>query len=354
MTKLKNRMDPTQVPSANICKNLKRLFILEPPRVSAYHTIPHFIISACVDGAFASKCSAMTNRFLLCTAALAFGIFAYAPANTAQESPAAVIHDPAPDKAFPAKMEVPDIPSHGARLYALIYIAAGQGPHPTVLLMHGFPGNEQNMDLAQSMRRAGWNVAVPHYRGSWGSSGAFSFSNAIEDTQAALDFLRDPENAKKYGVDTKKIVLIGHSMGGFMVAYTGAHNPDVYAVGLISAWNIGASFAREPQVASNAEFRADASRLAGTTPEALGAEAGRNIHQWNFLDYAPALKDHPILVVESDDGLTADDKSMADALRKSGDTRVAEQHIATDHAYSDHRIALQSVVVQWLNSLNTK
>jgi len=66
------------------------------------------------------------------------------------------------------------------------------------------------------MRRAGWNVLVPHYRGSWGSAGTFSFTNAIEDTQAAVQFLRDPENAKKYRTDASKIVVIGHSMGGFL------------------------------------------------------------------------------------------------------------------------------------------
>jgi uncharacterized protein len=325
-----------------------------PPRTSAYHTVLTLIFCKCAGLAIASKCSAMTKRIFLSIATLAIFVFAFASASSAQETPAAVIHDPNPDKAFPAKMEAPDIPSHGARLFALIYIAAGEGSHPTVLLMHGFPGNEQNMDLAQSIRRAGWNVAVPHYRGSWGSGGAFSFSNAIEDTQAALDFLREPDNARKYHIDTKKIVLVGHSMGGFMVAYTGAHNPDVYAVGLISAWNIGASFARKPNMASESEFRADASRLAGTTPEALSAEADRNVQYWNFLDYASALKDRPVLVVESDDGLTTDDKAMAEALRKAGDMRVTEKHIATDHAYSDHRIALQATVILWLEGLEAK
>lgn len=296
----------------------------------------------------------MIKHIGLSFATLGFLALACAPLAHARQVPAAVIHDPEPDAASPAKMEVPDIPSHGAKLYALLYIATGEGPHPTVLLMHGFPGNEQNMDLAQSIRRAGWNVAVPHYRGSWGSGGSFSFANSIEDTRAALQFLRDPENAKKYRVDTKRIVLIGHSMGGFMVAYTGAHDPGVYAVGLISAWNIGASVARTPNLAADADFRADASRLAGTTPEALTAEADRNGSQWNFLDYTPALKDRPILVMESDDGLTADDKAMADALRKAGNANVTEQHIATDHAYSDHRIALQAAVVAWLETLAGK
>jgi pimeloyl-ACP methyl ester carboxylesterase len=54
---------------------------------------------------------------------------------------------------------------------ALFYLAGGPGPHPTIVLLHGFPGNEQNLDLAQSIRRAGWNVLTLHYRGAWGSPG---------------------------------------------------------------------------------------------------------------------------------------------------------------------------------------
>ena len=94
-------------------------------------------------------------------------------------------------------MEAPDIMSHGSRLNAVLFMASGKEPHPTILLMHGFPGNEKNLDLAYAVRRAGWNVLIPHYRGSWGSEGKFSFSNAIEDTRISVQFLRDAENVKK-------------------------------------------------------------------------------------------------------------------------------------------------------------
>jgi hypothetical protein len=36
-------------------------------------------------------------------------------------------------------------------MYSVIYIASGAGPHPTVLMLHGFPGNEKNLDLAHSV-----------------------------------------------------------------------------------------------------------------------------------------------------------------------------------------------------------
>ena len=36
----------------------------------------------------------------------------------------------------------------------------GLGPHPVVIMLHGFPGNEKNLDLAQSIRRAGWDCGL--------------------------------------------------------------------------------------------------------------------------------------------------------------------------------------------------
>ena len=66
---------------------------------------------------------------------------------------------------------------------ALLFVAGGKGPHPTVILMHGLPGNERNLDLAQAIRRAGWDVLTFTYRGAWGSPGDFSIANAMEDTR---------------------------------------------------------------------------------------------------------------------------------------------------------------------------
>ncbi len=52
--------------------------------------------------------------------------------------PSALTQDPPADKAYPAAMQSFQIPSHDGKLDALMYIAAGSGPHPTVVLLHGF------------------------------------------------------------------------------------------------------------------------------------------------------------------------------------------------------------------------
>jgi pimeloyl-ACP methyl ester carboxylesterase len=275
------------------------------------------------------------------------------PTVRAQQPPAAVISDPAPDKANPATMEAPDIPSGAVMLHAIIYIASGAGPHPAVILMHGFPGNERNFDLAYSIRRAGWNVLVPHYRGAWGSQGTFSFANAIEDTQACIQFLRDPANAARYRVAPKQIVLIGHSMGGFMVSRAAARDPRIMGVAMIAAWDIGLSKLPDMKHRGDA-FKDDSPRLAGTTPESLVAEIEKDAAKLNYLDDAAALKDRPVLILEADDDNLGNNHTMAEALRKAGDKQVTETHMTTDHGFSDHRIALQSAVIEWLGTLVAK
>jgi hypothetical protein len=51
------------------------------------------------------------------------------------------------DVSHPAAMYQLAIPSHDAALFGVFYRAAGGDPHPTVLLLHGLPGFEQNGDL---------------------------------------------------------------------------------------------------------------------------------------------------------------------------------------------------------------
>ena len=277
--------------------------------------------------------------------------------------PAALTTDPAPDTANPPSMvSLAGVPSHGEQLLGVFYLAAGAGPHPTLVLMHGFPGFEQNLDLAQAIRRAGWNVLAVHYRGSWGVKGNFSFAHAIEDADAEVAFVRDPANVAKYHIDTKRIVLLGHSMGGYMVASAADHSQRVAGVIMISAWNIGGSFPPDAAGAATTEkakksmiddFTADndVAPLAGCTVESLVDEAYQHRAAWNFNNFAPALASRPFLVVTSNDGLRANDHAFVVALQKAGNKHVTETHFDTDHAYSGQRIALATAVLNWLSNL---
>jgi dienelactone hydrolase len=162
-----------------------------------------------------------------------------------------ILHGQQPDTRPPASMETFQIPSHGALLNALVYVAAGAGPHRAVILLHGFPGNERNLDLAQDMRRAGWDVLYFNYHGSWGSP-----------------------------------------------------------VGLISAADVGGRIPQPlPKDAAPAAIQALSASLAreGVAPLA-------NAAQWRFQSKEEALKSRPVLIVTSNDGLSPANAAFAETL----------------------------------------
>jgi pimeloyl-ACP methyl ester carboxylesterase len=287
-------------------------------------------------------------------ALLALALIAASCPLRAADIPAAIGQDMPADRAHPATLDVVHIPTHGVRINGVLYRAAGAGTHPTVVLLHGFPGNEQNLDLAQAIRRDGWNVLTLHYRGSWGSPGAFSFTHVFEDARAAVDFVGNPANASRYQIDTRRIVVIGHSMGGMAAAFVGRDDMAVAAIGLISAADfgqIGGGGVPGGRAGLAAFMAQNMESLAGVTPDMLADEAMAHAGQWDFTTYAAGLGKHPLLLVTSDDGLASASDTLGTAVCKGGGGPVTSVHIATDHSYSDHRIALQAAVLEWLDRL---
>ncbi len=303
----------------------------------------------------------MTLRQPILSAALLLASLSAAVRANAQNP--AITTDPAPDKANPASIQTFQLSSHGALLNALVYVAAGPGPHPSVILLHGFPGNEKNLDLAQSLRRAGYDVLYFDYRGSWGSPGDFSFTHSIEDTQSAIAYIRDPANAKKLRADPANIILIGHSMGGFMARYAAAQDPAIKAVALISAADMGVdkvesippAYRKQAVAPLAASLAAEGmAPLAGCTPISLAEEVVASADSWNIPNLAPKLASRPILVLTSDDGLAPSNDAFVAALQKSGTTQVTALHMTTDHSFNDHRIALQQAILDELAHLPQK
>jgi len=89
----------------------------------------------------------------------------------------------------------------------------------------------------------------------------------------------------------------------------------------------------------------------GTTAQQLVQEVDSDPAKWNYLNCVPLLKNRPVFVLEADDRNTSDNQAMAEALRKVGNLKVAEQHMHTDHPFSDHRIAMQVAIVNWLDAI---
>lgn len=270
---------------------------------------------------------------------------------SAQSVPPAIFTDPPADKDHPARMTVLHIPSHGVLINGVVYSPPGAGPHPTLVICHGLPGNEKNLDLAQAVRRAGWNAVTFNYRGSWGSPGKYRFAQNLEDADAVLAYLRTPEVTSKLAIDSKRIAIAGHSMGGWVAAHTASHDPALSGAILISMGRMGGlgEMPREKVVelmAGNMEA------LAGVTAESMTDEVLAHAKEFR-LDQRiiTGLTKIPLLALTADDGLAPHTDELVHAIQSKGGNKVKAIHVATDHSWSDKRVFLASTIISWLSEL---
>ncbi|WP_293375579.1 alpha/beta hydrolase [Phenylobacterium sp.] len=288
-------------------------------------------------------------RMILAGLAASF-ILAGAAAAQPASLPAAIFTDPPTDTAHPPRMEVLHIPSGGVEINGVAYLAGGAGAHPTVVLLHGLPGNEKNLDLAQAIRRAGWNCITFNYRGSWGSPGKFSFAGNLDDAKAVLAYVRAPGHAAFLGVDTRKLVMAGHSMGGWVTSLTAAQDDGLAGAILISAADMG-SLGMAPRPVIVKEMADDMESLAGVTAQSMADEVQAIGPRTAWTPaVAKGLSAKPVLILTSDDGLAPNAEKLAAAIRTDGG-KVALHHEATDHSWSGKRIALEAQVIAWLQAL---
>ncbi len=267
-----------------------------------------------------------------------------------------VVHDPAAlDEAHPPALVETRLESAGAAMNAIVYVAQGAGPHPTVVLLHGFPGNERNLDLAQAIRRAGWNVVFFHYRGAWGSEGVFSFGHVLEDVASVVASVRSPAFASAHRVDPDRIALVGHSMGGFAALVSGADLAEVGCVVSLAGANLGAFAAAAPEQRAGMAASLDgwAGPIRGLPGSELVEELAASPERFDTLVRADRLARKPVLLVAGAlDRVTPPAQHhlpLVAALQAAGAARLESVVLErSDHSFSADRIRLARVVAGWL------
>jgi acetyl esterase/lipase len=97
-----------------------------------------------------------------------------------------------------------------------IYQPRGDGPFPTILMVHGgawFAGNKAHVSLhARHAADAGYAVVAINYR----LAPAHRFPAQLDDCRLALNWIA--ENADKFGFDTHRLAAYGYSAGAHLVS----------------------------------------------------------------------------------------------------------------------------------------
>ena len=105
-----------------------------------------------------------------------------------------------------------------------LWLPAGAGPHPTVLMVHGGCWQTEIADrrimnwISDDLRKRGiavWNI---DYRGVDRTGGGYP--GTFADAAAATDSLRT--HAERYRLDISPLVAVGHSAGGHLALWLAA------------------------------------------------------------------------------------------------------------------------------------
>ena len=251
------------------------------------------------------------------------------------------------------------------KLNGKFFLAEGEGPFTTVILLHGLPGNETDvLGLGKKFSESGINALTFNYSGSYGSEGLGNFKNTLNDIEASYNYLHEHQNVIEYRIDTTRIILGGYSYGGGMSLTYAANHPEINTVFSIAGTDHGEfmrDYNRNPDFAQmideyfetlktpNGPVRFDKLGLPAEVSE-IGIE---NIDPALDLRIAaPMLGSKNILLIGGWDDVNVTIENhilpLYRTLQKENVEKVQLVAFQDNHAFKKVRFELTDVIINWI------
>jgi dienelactone hydrolase len=250
--------------------------------------------------------------------------------------------------------------SNGANIHGLFYKASGVEQLPTAILCHGFPGNDTDvLGLGERLMKEGFSALAFNYRGTWGSEGLLTISNALEDVISAIRYVKSSSTVQEFDVDPSSITIIGYSFGGGMALLGSLDDPAVRRVVYIAGGNLSEvgrmmqqsdDFKRAilkmiDQGISDSGFRS-------LPAEELFAEVFADMDKYDLVKHAEALFNKDILIIggwhDEENTIEHHTLPLYRALQRHGAKQVQIEILDADHSFTDIRSQLADRIVSWL------
>jgi predicted alpha/beta-fold hydrolase len=256
-----------------------------------------------------------------------------------------------------------DLKSNGIKLDAKFYPANKTDKVPTVILLHGFPGNQSSpLGLAEKLNNAGFNILVFNYQGSYRSEGNFSFDSCIANVGAVFNFLTDSRNQVHFNIDTSKIVICGYSFGGTIALESGMYNDKIRNI--ISIANDDHSVSLK-KAAADSSYRKAYNQFIAKSFEPEGPFRGdlksqmeqyvQNIDRYDLVKNAEKLKNKQVLFVvgwlDKTSILEINTLPLYRMLRQLNTGNISIKGFESDHRFDNVIDDLTNEISGWIKSI---
>ena len=253
-------------------------------------------------------------------------------------------------------------PSDGWTIHGRLFLSPSQtDSQQTVLLLHGFPGNEQDvLGLGHTLSSRGLDVLTFNYRGTYQSEGIYGLHNTMADIHAAAAFLEQPEVLKEYRLSNKALILGGYSYGGGMSLIFAANHPAISRVFSIAGTDHG-QFGRDYQTNQPFADMIDTIFESLRRPEGpvwfegksiIANELLPNLDVFDLLEQAPLLVNKDILIIGGwdDPNVTMENHILPlyRRLQALGSTRISIKGYQDGHEFTHSRRQLATDLADWI------
>lgn len=231
--------------------------------------------------------------------------------------------------------------SSDARISGTLLVPEGEGPHPTIVLVHGSgPATRETLmkqpeirgeGIAESFARAGIATLVYDKRGSGESTGesSYTYEQLAGDALGGVRLLRARDD-----IDSDEVGLWGISEGGWIVPMAASRSEDVAFAIVVSASGLSPARQQLWRIRNNLDRSGVPEDLLDTTTKAWKVvyslsklplpEAARGVLENLHFDPITSWRkvDQPVLAVYGDEDksvLPAESaRILAEALREGG------------------------------------
>jgi len=259
-----------------------------------------------------------------------------------------------------------DLRNNGIKLDAKLYLVNEVNSSPTLILLHGFPGNPNSpYGLAEKIINNGINVLVFNYEGSFKSEGTFSWENCMADVGAAVSFLKQKATIEKFQIDTSRIYVCGCSLGAAFVLSSAIYNTDIKNIIAVVGGNDLSIYLQK--INKDLAFRTALEKRISSATSPNGPIKGDSAYIHNYFDQiipnyeyfdliknADKFKNKKILFITGflDTTVPMEEFILPTYrhLKNMYPESVSIEAFETDHTFANKREELATAISEWIKN----